>query len=305
MFFSFILQGSIKLYLRFYLCLHIISLVIIFILPKFIRGESRSSNTRISAGNVKAGELQNEQKEAIANQTQTADNSDDLNVEDVEGKTEQLDEDSELAKRNDTMPQQHQQQSQNKQQQSQSPHNIILQPRPQPSKQLQQQVPASPKQTCARDAVSVPHDQCEMDQLSSKLKEKIEAETKNIEEFIDKTVTETVSGIVEFKNDLMRDIEFPKLKLAAGTVTSGAANLVDAAAAGLRKRNISSAHDSHSSNNNTSNNTTMGNGVSGEHEQEQQQQQSGAFLKKEMEVINAVVQQANVLPAVLSNGHAK
>lgn len=306
MFISFILQGSIKLYLRFYLCLHIISLVIIFILPKFIRGESRSSNTRISAGNVvRAGELQNEQKEAIANQTQTADNSDDLNVEDVEGKTEQLVEDSELAKRNDTMPQQHQQQSQNKQQQSQSPHNIILQPRPQPSNQ-QQQVPASPKQTCARDAVSVPHDQCEMDQLSSKLKEKIEAETKNIEEFIDKTVTETVSGIVEFKNDLMRDIEFPKLKLAAGTVTSGAANLVDAAAAGLRKRNISSAHDSHSSNNNTSNNTTLGNGVSGEHEQEQQQQQqSGAFLKKEMEVINAVVQQANVLPAVLSNGHAK
>lgn len=307
----FILQGSIKLYLRFYLCLHVISLVIIFILPKFIRGESRSSNTRISAGNiVKAGELQDEQKEAIANQTLIADNSDDLNVEVVEGKTDQLVEDSELAKRNDTMPQQHhqqQQQTQNKQQMSQSQHNIILQPRPQPSKQQQQQqVPASPKQTCARDAVSVPHDQCEMDQLSSKLKEKIEAETKNIEEFIDKTVTETVSGIVEFKNDLMRDIEFPKLKLAAGTVSSGAANLVDAAAAGLRKRNISSAHDSHSSNNNTSNNTTMGNGLSGEHEQEQQQQQqSGAFLKKEMDVINAVVQQANVLPAVLSNGHAK
>lgn len=266
-----------------------------------MRGDSRSSNTRISAGNVvKAGELQNEQKEANANQTVIADKSDDLNVEVVEEKTEQLVEDSELAKRNDTMPQQHhqQQQTQNKQQLSQSQHNIILQPRPQPSKQ-QQQVPASPKQTCARDAVSVPHDQCEMDQLSSKLKEKIEAETKNIEEFIDKTVTETVSGIVEFKNDLMRDIEFPKLKLAAGTVSSGAANLVDAAAAGLRKRNISSAHDSHSSNN-----TTMGTGISGEHEQEQQQQ-SGAFLKKEMDVINAVVQQANVLPAVLSNGHAK
>lgn len=287
------LQGSIKLYLRFYLCLHIISLVIIFILPKFIRGEGRSSQTRVSAGQTeKAGELQSEEKTAIASKTLIAGKTDDLNVE-FDRNAEELVEDSKLAKRNDTIPLKHQQQ-----QQSQSQHNVILPPCPQP--QPIKQVPASPKQTCARDAVSVPHDQCEMDQLSSKLKEKIEAETKNIEEFIDKTVTETVSGIVEFKNDLMRDIEFPKLKLAAGTVSTGAANLVDAAAAGLRKRNISSGHDSNS-NNNTSNNTTS-NGTNGEIEQEQQ---SGAFLKKEMDVINAVVQQANVLPAVLSNGHAK
>ncbi|GBP14783.1 Membrane-bound O-acyltransferase domain-containing protein 2 [Eumeta japonica] len=69
--------------------------------------------------------------------------------------------------------------------------------------------PKLPHVNPGREAVSVPHDQCEMDQLSSKLKEKIEAETKNIEEFIDKTVTETVSGIVEFKNDLMRGCEIP------------------------------------------------------------------------------------------------
>lgn len=273
------------------MCLHIISLVIIFILPKFIRGEGRSSQTRVSAGQIeKAGKLKSEEETAIANKTLIAGKSDDLNVE-FEGNADELVEDSKLAKRNDTI-------TLKQQQQSQSQHNVILPPCPQP--QATKQVPASPKQTCARDAVSVPHDQCEMDQLSSKLKEKIEAETKNIEEFIDKTVTETVSGIVEFKNDLMRDIEFPKLKLAAGTVSTGAANLVDAAAAGLRKRNISSGHDSNS-NNNTSNNTTS-NGTNGEIEQEQQ---SGAFLKKEMDVINAVVQQANVLPAVLSNGHAK
>lgn len=279
------------MYLRFYLCLHIISLVIIFILPKFIRGEGRSSQTRVSAGQIeKAGKLKSEEETAIANKTLIAGKSDDLNVE-FEGNADELVEDSKLAKRNDTI-------TLKQQQQNQSQHNVILPPCPQP--QATKQVPASPKQTCARDAVSVPHDQCEMDQLSSKLKEKIEAETKNIEEFIDKTVTETVSGIVEFKNDLMRDIEFPKLKLAAGTVSTGAANLVDAAAAGLRKRNISSGHDSNS-NNNTSNNTTS-NGTNGEIEQEQQ---SGAFLKKEMDVINAVVQQANVLPAVLSNGHAK
>jgi len=79
-----------------------------------------------------------------------------------------------------------------------------------------------------------------MDQLSSKLKEKIEAETKNIEEFIDKTVTETVSGIVEFKNDLMRDIEFPKLKLPG---SNGAISLDSSNGGGLRKRNISSVVD--------------------------------------------------------------
>ncbi|KAL7735979.1 hypothetical protein ACLKA6_002407 [Drosophila palustris] len=283
-------MGSIKLYLRFYLCLHLISLVTIFILPKFIRGEPRSQrSSRNSAGtDVKANKSDGNITTNAANQPLALANTDDLNVEE-EG------EDSKLAKRNDTMPQQ-QQTLQYNLKQSQSQNNVILQPRPQQQQQQQQQQqPLSPNlvQTCALDAVSVPHDQCEMDQLSSKLKEKIEAETKNIEEFIDKTVTETVSGIVEFKNDLMRDIEFPKLKLAAGSVSSGAANLVDAAAAGLRKRNISSVHDSNS--NNTGTPTT-------EHGPEEN---SGAFLKKEIDVINAVVQQANVLPAVLSNGHAK
>lgn len=100
--------------------------------------------------------------------------------------------------------------------------------------------------------------------------EKIEAETKNIEEFIDKTVSDTVTGIVEFKNDLMRDC-----------VPSG----------GLRKR--------------TSLASAMSDVVAGA-TGKPQTEESAAFLKKEIEVINAVVQQSNVLPAVLSNGgHAK
>ncbi|XP_030387969.1 lysophospholipid acyltransferase 1 isoform X2 [Scaptodrosophila lebanonensis] len=48
-------MGSIQLYLRFYLCLHIISLVTIFILPIFIRGEKRvkpsSSSTSVETTN--------------------------------------------------------------------------------------------------------------------------------------------------------------------------------------------------------------------------------------------------------------
>lgn len=119
-------------------------------------------------------------------------------------------------------------------------------------------------------AFTVPHDQCEMDHLSSKLMEKIEAETKNIEEFIDKTVSDTVTGIVEFKNDLMRDC---------------------VPSSGLRKR--------------TSLASAMSDVVAGA-TGKPQTEESAAFLKKEIEVINAVVQQSNVLPAVLSNGgHAK
>ncbi|XP_034107167.1 lysophospholipid acyltransferase 6 isoform X1 [Drosophila nasuta] len=292
-------MGSIKLYLRFFLCLHLISLVTIFILPKFIRGEPRTQrSSRSSAGaNVPVSTQSDGNITAAVDQPlAVAASTDDLNANDEK---EDGVESKHAKRNNDTMPQQQQQQSlQHDLKQNQSP---ILQPRPQLLQQQQSPKPIqhhNGQQICARDAVSVPHDQCEMDQLSSKLKEKIEAETKNIEEFIDKTVTETVSGIVEFKNDLMRDIEFPKLKLAAGSVSSGAANLVDAAAAGLRKRNISSAHDSNSNN---TNNTNTANACA-DHAPEEN---SGAFLKKEIDAINAVVQQANVLPAVLSNGHAK
>uniref|UniRef100_A0A0K8TMH1 Putative conserved plasma membrane protein n=1 Tax=Tabanus bromius TaxID=304241 RepID=A0A0K8TMH1_TABBR len=111
-------------------------------------------------------------------------------------------------------------------------------------------------------AVRVKHDECEMDKVSSKLKEKIEIETRNIEEFIDKTVT----GIVELKDDLMRKVDNNDLFMYA---SDGGV---------LRKRP----------------------GINAE-----KVETVDAFLKKEIDAINAAVQQANVLPAVLSNGHAK
>ncbi|XP_068145098.1 lysophospholipid acyltransferase 6 [Drosophila tropicalis] len=269
------LMGSINLYLRFYLCLHIISLVTIFILPLFIRGEKRvkppsnsSEEVELSAKSSGTATLPQAALEPAVETVQTK--TTDLKSEDNEEQTEE-----QLVKRNNKLPQQHLHPLQQQQQEQQQQKNIILQPRPQQSPQ-QVKPRSPPQQTSAHDANRVPHDQCEMDQLSSKLKEKFEAETKNIEEFIDKTVTKTVSGIVEFKDDLMRDIEFPKLKLGAVSAP------LDATAVGLRKRNISTIHDNGSD--------ASGHAVG---------EQSEAFLKKEIEVINAVV------PAVLSNGHAK
>jgi len=258
--------------------------VTIFILPKFIRGERRSrtsngnGNVRLSgSGNVKDAMTTNGGSTAAL----TAGN--DLNEDREE------DEHAQCKVHTPT----HQQpaaalHNTTEQQSTEQPNNVNLRPRPQ-QKQQQTHLEKQPMSRCARDAVSVPHDQCEMDQLSSKLKEKIEAETKNIEEFIDKTVTETVSGIVEFKNDLMRDIEFPKLKLPG---SNGGIPLDSSNGVGLRKRNISSVHD---------NGTEPGKSTADLHHPVEEN--GAAFLKKEIEVINAVVQQA--VPAVLSNGHAK
>ncbi|XP_016973667.1 lysophospholipid acyltransferase 1 [Drosophila rhopaloa] len=273
-------MGSIKLYLRFFLCLHIISLVTIFILPKFIRGERRvrssnnSESLKLSAGKDAAATMTSGVPSTAA--ALTAGN--DLNEDGEEDKHAQC-------KVNTTTHLQPAAALHNttEQQQTEQPSNVNPRSRP----QLQQEKKQMSR--CARDAVSVPHDQCEMDQLSSKLKEKIEAETKNIEEFIDKTVTETVSGIVEFKNDLMRDIEFPKLKLPG---SNGTGPLESSTGGGLRKRNISFVHD---------NGTDPNNAPSDLHPS--LEENGAAFLKKEIEVINAVVQQA--VPAVLSNGHAK
>ncbi|XP_075169138.1 lysophospholipid acyltransferase 6 [Haematobia irritans] len=208
-------MGSIKLYLKFYLCLHIVALTTIYVLPNFIRGERRSSSSKVSD--------KTEEKEALGNENRT-------NTDRYEDK------------------------------------KVLLEVGPKPANISNEDIilfGKLPIIASAREAVTVPHDQCEMDQLSSKLKEKIEAETKNIEEFIDKTVTETVTGIVEFKNDLMRD-----------SVPNS-----------LRKR--------------TSLASTMSDVVAGA-TGKPQTDESAAFLKKEIEVINA-----NVLPAVLSNGHAK
>lgn len=93
----------------------------------------------------------------------------------------------------------------------------------------------------------------EKDNLSHMIRKRIDSETRNLEELIDKTV----NGIVELKEDLMRVSDDERL-----------AGFGD----GLRKRNHS----------------------------ERISDTVDIFLKRE---INAAVNQVNVLPAVLSNGH--
>ncbi|XP_052898653.1 lysophospholipid acyltransferase 6 [Anopheles moucheti] len=108
-----------------------------------------------------------------------------------------------------------------------------------------------------------------------RIKEKLEQETRSIEEFIDKTVT----GFVELKDDLMRMPDETNGGLYIPRKTNGGTGLVHG-----------NANADGNSNTTTGNSTTTS---------------SNAFLKKEIDALNAAVQQVTVLPAVLSNGHAK
>lgn len=98
------------------------------------------------------------------------------------------------------------------------------------------------------------------DNLSYMIREKFDSETRNIENFIDKTVDKTVTGIVELKDDFMN---------------YGNEEQIYVNADGLRQRNVD------------------------------KKMENEKFIKKEIEALNNVVQQNNVIPAVLSNGHAK
>lgn len=104
--------------------------------------------------------------------------------------------------------------------------------------------------------------------LSKKIRERIDSETRNIEEFIDKTVT----GFVELKDDLMRvnqDERYNSLTaMEFGNASGNSTTSNGDENGGLRKRNLPEIE---------------------------------TFLRKE---INNAVNQVNVLPAVLSNGHA-
>ncbi|XP_055916013.1 lysophospholipid acyltransferase 6 [Eupeodes corollae] len=227
---------SVRLYLKVFMCLHIIAIATFTILPKLLRGDKHSkipSNVTSDVNNcninqnhhpnnqITNNDLIQEKLSAIAAETEL--NTESADTSDDPSHT--------IAKK-----------------------RLILSP----NRQASTNIPT------ALAAISITHDQCEMDNLSIKIKEKIDMEAKNIEEFIDKTVNETVSGIVEFKNDLMRDSD--KIFISKD---------------GIRKRII------------------------GANDNKGGSERVDAFLKKEIDAINAVVQQANVFPVVLSNGHAK
>lgn len=104
-------------------------------------------------------------------------------------------------------------------------------------------------------------DEKDTNNLSYIIRDFYDSETRNIENFIDKTVDKTVTGIVELKDDFMNyGNDEQKYTNADGM---------------LRQRNVDKKVDNEN------------------------------FIKKEIEALNSAVQQNNVLPAVLSNGHAK
>lgn len=318
-------MGSIKLYLKLYLCLHVIGLFVIFILPKFIRGErsARSSQTATVVVATQENEA-NKNDELAANAAEhesltKSENFSNLTINEVVSLTKHKnvkyddddDDDSKIIDESANDERSKAKTKANNKSNNNLPQTLDDVELLRGNKNGNGSINASSSMTLARDAVSVQHDECEIDQLSNKIKEKIDAETKNIEEFIDKTVTETVSGIVEFKKDLMRrggERNFKsgsciKNSLISQDIVNGGGNggaiingLGNDNHAVLRKRNMRASNDD-GNDVATAAAAVAGGACAGDG--------SGAFLKKEIEAINAVVQQANVLPAVLSNGHAK
>ncbi|KAG5679352.1 hypothetical protein PVAND_008923 [Polypedilum vanderplanki] len=227
---------SIRLYLRFFMCLHFVALFTIYVLPKLVRGSSDGKRLTTS---VNAGLNKNN------NENTTIDDNSPKNDDSVATKerktvtaiaaTKKVHE-KELKNVNSTCSSFNSSMSDisDKMHVRKTDTNYLL-----------------------KDLISNKIKD-ETDNLSNLLKEKIEAA--NIEGLIDKTV----SGIVELKDDLMRMNE-PEVYGPTSAET-------------LRKRNIVESE--------------IVDGCGG----------VDAFLKKE---IDAIKKEAAVIPAVLSNGHAK
>lgn len=222
--------GSIRLYLKLYLCLHIIGFITIFVLPRFIRGEKKNEAKEPETNVI---EVKETAKVEAPPPTPTECLEDKIPIEQnrkllisTEGESEKHTTDDHTIA----------------QPQIQQPHIDI-------------RTPTKPK-VLPDDPMRLKKDDCEMDKLSNIVREKIEIETKNIEEFLDNTVTETISNIAEFKNDLMRK--------------NGTDEFIS-----IRKRTTN-----------------------------QKAESVDAFIKKEIESLNAAVQQTNVIPWSI-NGHAK
>ncbi|KAL7048891.1 hypothetical protein ACKWTF_003517 [Chironomus riparius] len=237
------LGASFRLYLRLFMCLHLVALSSIFLLPKLMRGESHArkhsaspltkTNNHSMSSMTDEMNKKNDDKEDKDNGIAVASTKSNSNHESEESSSSYSSFNNSM---NDISDKIHVRKTES---------NYLL------------------KDLINKEVNKIKD---ETDNLSNLLKEKIEAA--NIEGFIDKTV----NGIVELKDDLMRMNE-PEVY---GPTTES-----------LRKRNIPNV-DLES--------TTVTKGSTGEGNQ------SGAFLKKE---IDAIKKESTVIPAVLSNGHAK
>ncbi|XP_070497286.1 lysophospholipid acyltransferase 6 [Chironomus tepperi] len=228
-----------RLYLRLFMCLHLIALSTIFLLPKLMRGASHARKQSVSPSTKTNVSSMTEEKNEKNDDMENKDNGITVVTRKSNSNHESEESSSSCSSFNNSM-------------------NDI-------SDKIH--VRKTESNYLLKDLINkeVNKIKDETDNLSNLLKEKIEAA--NIEGFIDKTV----NGIVELKDDLMRMNE-PEVY---GPTTES-----------LRKRNIS--------NNDLESISTKGSTSDGN--------ASGAFLKKE---IGAIKKESTVIPAVLSNGHAK
>lgn len=260
------LQASLRLYLKFFMCLHLVALATVFILPKIMRGEKRSQPTSttssITTNAASNGNLKTNKGSSSSKLNNNDCNENGLLQQTVEDDSIIIDEEDDGNSSNF---------SSSNSSSSNSMNNINNSC----DKKCTNGIDQNDNGKSLNDTNYLLKDLIankikESDNLSNLIKEKIEL--RNIEELIDKTV----NGIVEFKDDLMRisDDHY-------GNKTTTQTN------ENLRKRLNANCGE-------IDGNETNGGGGGVD-----------AFLKKEIDAINAAVQQVNVLPAVLSNGHAK
>lgn len=230
---------SSRLYLRLFMCLHLIALFTIFLLPKLMRGASHARKQSVATSSLAKTINVSSMTEEKNSKNDDKDDKDNGVVSTKNNSNHNSEESSSSCSSfNNSMSD-----ISDKIHVRKTESNYLL-----------------------KDLINkeVNKFKDETDNLSNLLKEKIEAA--NIEGFIDKTV----NGIVELKDDLMRMNE-PEVY---GPTTES-----------LRKRNISNVDLESTSTKGSSDGS-----------------QSGAFLKKE---IGAITKESTVIPAVLSNGHAK
>lgn len=238
------LQASLRLYLKLFMCLHLIALLTVFVLPKLISSGNSSgkrSSTKLPSANDQIDSLVKSAAEDVEPKNDkllAAIDVDSVNRKEHSENTNEANESSSSSSSCSSF--------------SNSMNDIS-------EKKHQRKIDSN---YLLKDLINNKI-KGETDNLSNLLMEKIEAA--NIEGLIDKTVNE----LVELKDDLMRMNE-PEVYGGASTD-------------GLRKRNLTAMEMETGA-------TTkiINDGVD-------------AFLKKEIDAIK----EANVIPAVLSNGHAK
>lgn len=256
-----IFQASLRLYLNLFMCLHLVGFITIFIVPKFLRGVKQQQ--------------QQSTKQPVDHHTQKLSNglqhtTESIIVQNGIGHKTEDDYDCDNNKNN----------KQNNEQQKligiendahEPDINKLTKNDVKKSISLTNNFMYSNYNHKDNDDGKDDIDDAQAS-LSMKIRERIDSETRNLEDFIDKTVT----GIVELKDDLMRvndtNCYLKSTTSVNGINANGNANGTD----GLRKR--------------TNSEIFSGKNPEG----------VDAFLRKEL---NMAVNQVNVLPAVLSNSH--